>query len=326
MSGPVVSSTPGGAPGPRPGKASGKGAGKGSGGPPASEAPDWGAYAPSGFQRALLRHTRAAPAQGLGRLSASLARNIMLAGLSRPIDEMAYGTRVRFHPKDNLADKRALFFPDVWDVMEREAIADVITPAFTFIDIGANSGLYSLFVASRAPKNAVIIAVEPQPGMKERLAFNIAANGFANVRHADVALAEGPGETTLTIAHANRGASSISRSGAPKAAPGSGGVTVPTVGLLDLMDFYEVERADAIKIDIEGAEDRVLPAFFEQAPRRRFPSLMVMETLSKTWKINCVELAFAHGYQEVARNPRNIVLAFDADRPEPIGLARRGMI
>ena len=48
--------------------------------------------------------------------------------------------------------------------------------SFTFVDVGANVGLYSLFVATRARSRARILALEPQPGIVDRLRFNLAAN------------------------------------------------------------------------------------------------------------------------------------------------------
>src|SRR5690606_27108010 len=132
----------------------------------------------------------------------------------------------------------------------------LITPGFRFIDIGANTGLYSLFVAARAGADATIIAVEPQPEVKDWLAFNVAANGFATIHHVDAAVAAGPGTARLSLPARNRGAASIARADEPKLATEAPTVEVSTLGILDLMDRFGIERADALKIDIEGAEEQ----------------------------------------------------------------------
>ena len=80
---------------------------------------------------------------------------------------------------------------------------------FRFIDIGANIGAYSLFVAAKAGPTARILAVEPQPEVFARLAFNIAQNPFGTVKAVACALADKPGELTLFLDPANRGESSV---------------------------------------------------------------------------------------------------------------------
>ena len=67
-----------------------------------------------------------------------------------------WGLRLRLHPLGNGCEKNALFTPQMYDVMERDVLAQAIErklaagASFTFVDVGANVGLYSLFVAARA--------------------------------------------------------------------------------------------------------------------------------------------------------------------------------
>jgi FkbM family methyltransferase len=219
-----------------------------------------------------------------------------------PVDVEVYGFKARLRPTLNLADKRVLFHPDHWDAKEREILAELIKPGFRFIDIGANTGLYSLFVAARAGADATIVAVEPQPEVKDWLAFNIAANGFSTIRHVDAAIAGGPGTAKLTLSPRNRGAASIAHQGERT-------VEVPTLGVLDLMDRFAIPRADALKIDIEGAEELALVPFFAACPPERLPAFIVMETKNVHATIDCVELAKRSGYVERAQTTMNTVLA-----------------
>lgn len=262
--------------------------------------PPFGALAPNPLQAALIALVRAAPARGLGRLITSPVRRLLMASLSGPIDVETLGFKARLDPRDNLSDKRAALIPAAFDAAERAVLADAITPGFVFIDAGANTGLYSLFVAARAGPAARIVAIEPQPGVKERLAFNIAANGFADrIRVVACALAEGPGEAILHLPGHNRGQASLQGDGA--------GVAVPTAALMAVMEEAGVTQADALKIDIEGAEERVLPAFFAACPKHRLPKLLLMER-NPGWATDCVGLAQAAGYRIVLDVGRNVVL------------------
>ena len=75
---------------------------------------------------------------------------------------------------------------------------------FTFVDIGANVGAYSLFVAARAGGTARILAVEPQPDIFDRLAYNISLNPFGTIKAVDCAVADKTGELTLFLDPATR--------------------------------------------------------------------------------------------------------------------------
>jgi FkbM family methyltransferase len=66
-----------------------------------------------------------------------------------------------------------------------------------FVDIGANVGLFSLFVASQAGANAKILAIEPEPENVRRLRFNVAANPDAPIRVLPIALGEATGMVAL---------------------------------------------------------------------------------------------------------------------------------
>lgn len=269
----------------------------------------FGAHAPNLLQASILGVSRRLPATKLGRTLASPLKNLLVASVRSAIDVETFGARTRLYPRDNLTDKRALITPQLFDPAERAAIADRLHPAFVFIDAGANTGLYSLFVAAEAGAGARVVAIEPQPGVKERLAFNITANAWGHrIAHAEVALAEGPGEAELIVRAANVGASGLAR-GATHA--GEASVTVPTQSLLAVMDAHGVTQADALKIDIEGAEDRVLPPFFRDCPEHRLPAMIIMEILSKDWTVDCVAAAKDAGYREAGRTRRNVILTRD---------------
>ncbi|MDJ0931990.1 hypothetical protein [Breoghania sp.] len=70
---------------------------------------------------------------------------------------------MRLYPFANVCERRVLFTPQFFDAEERALLADHIRDDMIFVDVGANVGIYSLFVAGLVGPEARIIAVELQP-------------------------------------------------------------------------------------------------------------------------------------------------------------------
>lgn len=118
-----------------------------------------------------------------------------------------------------------------------------ITPD-TLLDIGANIGLTSLYYAEQYPLLAVV-AVEPDPRNASLARRNLASVNAAEVVEAavsscagEVAFASGP-ESTLGRVDPN------------------GNMRVQAVTMGDLLDRLPGQRADLVKIDIEGGEGQL---------------------------------------------------------------------
>ena len=196
-----------------------------------------------------------------------------------------------------------LFTPQYFDAVERELLASRLHEGFTFIDVGANIGAYSLFVAARAGRRARILAVEPQPEVFARLSFNIAQNPFGTVKAVACALADKPGELTLFIDPTNRGESSV------RILNSSAGtsVKVPAMTLLSLVEGEGYERIDAIKLDVEGAEDLILEPFLRDAPQALWPGFIIIEDSRQRWQTDLAGLLERSGYKLVAQTRLNLV-------------------
>src|SRR5690606_15924015 len=78
---------------------------------------------------------------------------------------------------NNHSEKKFVFTPWRYDTQERAILRDALKGGGTFIDIGANAGIYSLTAASAmASTTGHIVAIEPNPIMMSRLKANVAAN------------------------------------------------------------------------------------------------------------------------------------------------------
>ncbi|MBL4618317.1 MAG: FkbM family methyltransferase [Robiginitomaculum sp.] len=261
---------------------------------------DWGRYVPNRIQRFAIGQSNKHPKSLFG----SLCRKIVLSGLSSPLDVKFWGSKFRLYPKDNLCEKRALFSRINFDAQERQILLEMLHKDFRFIDVGANVGLYSLFVAGNAGRQARVLAIEPQPVIKQRLKFNLAVNPDCNITHVDCAVADKKGVAQMSISTSNRGASGFSlRSGDQPDET----FEVQTRSLTEILSSHDMTGADAMKIDIEGAEDQVLPVFFETTSKDDLPKLLILER-NQDWSVDCVELAKFCGYKQILQAHMNVVL------------------
>ncbi len=76
-----------------------------------------------------------------------------------------------------------------------------------------------------------------------------------------------------------------------------------------ILEEAGVSRVDALKIDVEGFEDRVLTGFFKQAPPSLWPRAVVIEHLSKNeWLEDCIADMRARGYVETGKTRSNTLV------------------
>ncbi|MCU4180508.1 FkbM family methyltransferase [Bosea sp. BH3] len=269
-----------------------------------AEEQPFGSFAPKAYLSRIIGWTRSASDSFLGRKVAYALRRIGLRALDgAPVDIESLGARMRLYPDGNVCEKRVLFTPQYFDATEREMLAARLREGFTFIDVGANIGAYSLFVAARAGRGARILAVEPQPEIFARLAFNIAQNPFGTVKAVACALADKPGELTLFIDTANRGESSVRIVNSSTAKP----IKVPAMTLLALVQGEGYQRIDAIKLDVEGAEDIILEPFLRDAPESLWPGFVIIEDSRQRWQSDLVGLLKRNGYELIKQTRLNLV-------------------
>ena len=142
-----------------------------------------------------------------------------------------------------------------------------------------------------------MIAIEPHPVTHARLAFNSAASGFTQVVLVAAAAGAADGELMIETDGDNLGASHI------VIGRGSGNaIKVPSLRLQRILDDAGVIHVDALKIDVEGYEDRVLTGFFKEAPSSLWPRAVVIEHLSKNeWLADCIADMGSRGYRGAGR-------------------------
>lgn len=273
----------------------------------------FGARPVPGWLAAVVGLTRRLPRNALGRRAASLARSLGSRMHGGAVDVEVLGARMRLHTRGNACEKRLLFTPHFFDPDDLAVLEPMIGPGFVFIDVGANVGAYALFVAARGGPTATVIAVEPHPVARARLAFNVAASGHAATRIVPHALSDRAGTVRLRVLAGNIGNTTIA--GGERARYEDGGVEVRTETLLDLARRQGLDRIDAIKMDIEGHEETVLSAFFASAPDALWPRLLIFENNRAFWARDLVAEIATRGYDVLKLGPGNAVLRRQAAAP-----------
>ena len=265
----------------------------------------FGFYTPHGLVRRLLLLTRHKPLGWLGRRFGFVCRAAAMALLrGKPLDVESLGVRMRLYPAQNVSEKNLLFTPHLFDPEERRVLQQHIHDGFTFIDIGANVGGYALFVAALAGAQARILAIEPQPEIFERLAYNVRQNPFGSVKALECAVIDRDEPITLFVDPANRGQTStrfVSPAGKSHA------LTVPGKTLGTILREEGFDHIDALKIDVEGAEDLILDPFFDDVDPLLWPRLLIVDSANAQANAEINALKDRSAYTLVLRTRSNDV-------------------
>jgi len=179
-------------------------------------------------------------------------------------------------------------------------ITSVLREGDCFIDIGANVGQFSLAAAACVGASGRVIAIEPNPSICTELLVNRRLNGFENkIEVIAAALAEDSKCLRFQMPPSNnRG---MSRECDPANKGSEETFIVPALSLANLLQSIGVGKVKFVKIDVEGAELRVLQGMF-QNERRFYPENIVFEFLPEhfnygTSPAQLVECLEQNGYK-----------------------------
>ena len=125
----------------------------------------------------------------------------------------------------------------------------------TFLDIGAHAGYFSLMASDRVGRGGQVFAVEPNPVVFSALQAHLSANRISHVAACNYGLAECEGSTEL---HVPRPESSRDYNATLLPRPDWLAIKVRLRRLDACLDEWGVRRIDLMKIDVEGAEPRVI--------------------------------------------------------------------
>jgi FkbM family methyltransferase len=260
----------------------------------------WGKYAPKNrgyFLRFLI-------AVGFGR---GAIRTKILETWKKKfgnlLDITVRGINYRLNLDDNVIDCKIFASSIIYDKKEINYLKNSCQDG-VFVDIGANTGYYSLALAKEAC--CKVIAIEPNPPTINRLKFNVDIN--SELKKKIIIVPMGVGENGAFELYSGEDLGGASLHGSLFEKPNNK-VTIQTKPLLDILATQNIKHVDALKIDVEGMEDCALGPFFEKAPFQMWPKCIVIEyDHQHMWKIDLFKRLTDKGYIEVSRSSGNVTL------------------
>jgi FkbM family methyltransferase len=175
----------------------------------------------------------------------------------------------------------------------------------TILDVGANEGHWSMYMASKHP-GASIVAIEPNPVPRELMLKNFESNALDNVTVLPVAICDEGGTLEFeTIDNVTSlGSFKIDRTGRPWLTDDRiKKISVSCCRLDDVEAVRDAVQIDLLKIDVEGAEVRVLQSAMEALRKTKRIEVEYSTDANRTEVLEILrqynfELLLDHSYSE----------------------------
>jgi FkbM family methyltransferase len=169
---------------------------------------------------------------------------------------------------------RTLFLTGTFEPNELVWVSQVLAKGMTFIDVGANMGVYSMFASRLVGNSGTVVALEPSTRDFQRLAFHVGLNNLERVRCFHVAASDDNGQAPLKVAtNQHSGHNTFGAFAWPNIELAAEEI-VQTRRLDALVSEQRLERVDLVKIDVEGHELRALKGAVETLARFR-PRILI---------------------------------------------------
>jgi FkbM family methyltransferase len=164
--------------------------------------------------------------------------------------------------------------------LERELdhLHEFIGNGGTFVDIGANVGVFSLKAAHCVGADGIVVSVEPLPERIHALRRNVLLNGFSNVRIRNFCCTDRTEAVDLWINFSQPNATSVLQRDQRARKVSAFGVILD-----DLVEWEKLPGLDYLKVDAESAESLIC-----RAARRQSAGFVPSSRLRPPWRrLNC---------------------------------------
>lgn len=179
------------------------------------------------------------------------------------VDFSVNGKEIKIQSHNNLIEMYIFWYGvfGVWEQTQLRLWVKLVTGVNTILDVGANTGVYSLIGATNQKAN--IYAFEPVPAVQEQLFENIALNNIGNITVIPKLVGDKVGTETLYVPRKGWvDVSSVDKNFAQKFTRGDEmyELALEMITLDSFIDTINLPQEQMIlfKIDVEGAELRVL--------------------------------------------------------------------
>jgi FkbM family methyltransferase len=202
------------------------------------------------------------------------------------------------------------------DRKERRILRSVLRPGMIAVDVGANIGIYTRYLARRCGPNGRVVAFEPSPDNLARLKANV--RNLPNVTVHASAVGDRSGSIPLYL---SRDLNVDHRT--YETAEARDRIDVPIVRLDDI--FTPGSRVDLLKVDVQGFEGAVL-----EGARRLISENPLLKAVIEYWPYGLVQggrdpaallglladLGLAYEVIGGAEDPARLVARLDPARPD----------
>ncbi len=268
----------------------------------------FGTYSLSKSQIFFLKCMHAISNGWIGRrICLSIRRIFTTIWSQKFFDYQIEGIKARFCVVGNVSEKKFFFMPQFYDQYERDFITKNLPENSVFLDIGANIGLYTLWVAKHLNKDGMVLAFEPNHTVFARLRNNVALNNFhckTILRNIAIADIESEHAQLRLLDGKNLGSATL-KSGEY---PTHGTLTVKSELLLTALTQENIKNIDMLKIDVEGFEESVLLPFFQHAEKSLYPKFIIIENNKHLWKKDFLGYLLSLEYVIHYESPMNYIL------------------
>lgn len=183
-------------------------------------------------------------------------------------------------------------------VYEQETAAwlsKVIESGHTYIDIGANSGYFTLLGAKLVTENGCVVAFEPVPEIYQSVVDKVALNDFLNVTVESCVVGDVNCDSIRFVIENNGANSHIEAINTGHFNSNQNRVIETSMVSLQSYCSKRKIRPDVLKIDVEGAEALVLRGISELIIKCR--PRMIISTHTQELKRECQELLESYGFE-----------------------------
>jgi FkbM family methyltransferase len=259
---------------------------------------------------------------GLGRACEFIRRTVATHAPDEPVLVQDFQGSAAFlcYLKEHMGSQ--VFFRGAYSYPLMPLIAEHLPRDGVFLDIGANQGEITVAAAVAAAQGRVI-AVEPVPKNRERLAKNVHLNGFRHVDIVPVALSDSDGELEIFDRRSiyddgttHEGLATLYAHGRRTEAI----ARVPVRTLDGLIEEWQLHRLDMVKLDIEGAEYPALRG--GQQTLKKFRPVLLVEIGRDTCRAGGYEPEELHAF--ISESGYRILRVNEVSSPTPLAADEMG--
>ena len=215
----------------------------------------------------ISRYFRGSTFKGAGWIRANITRLLAGAPNSPIITPVEGNIKLLLDPGLDKGLESILYYHGSYELGTLDLISKCLSPGQAFLDVGANIGLFSIYM-SRNCKDIRICSFEPLESTFKILEHNVEINNCTNIETFPIAL--GISNYTETIGENL----DVSRGSASMVDTGQSGYYQHKVQVLTLNEFVKnegVENIGLIKIDVEGWEQHILLGARDQLNKKDGP-------------------------------------------------------